>query len=194
MSKDPTSKSLGDTLARLQGALDAAPCEPGASEVDWVTERPPPPLHLWQPEHCGDIGMEIRSDGSWWHAGSRFKRQELVNLFASILRRESDGEYYLVTPVEKVRVSVELHPLRVVDADYDRAAATPTLMLSLNTGGIIPLDARHPLKTEPKANDAAYVELSHGLSALFSRSAWYRLAEWVDDSGAIESGGCRFQL
>jgi len=67
-----------------------------------------PPVHLWNPEHCGDIGMEIRRDGSWWYAGSRIGRERLVKLFARILRKDDDGVHYLVTPVEKVVVHVEI--------------------------------------------------------------------------------------
>ncbi|MDH3992645.1 MAG: DUF1285 domain-containing protein, partial [Gammaproteobacteria bacterium] len=74
-----------------------------------------PPLHLWQPPLSGDIDIRIAADGSWYHEGGRVERESLVRLFASILRREDDGEYYLVTPAEKWRIQVELHPLMVTD-------------------------------------------------------------------------------
>ena len=76
-----------------------------------------PPLHLWQPDLSGDIDIEIRADGSWWHDGAPIQRESIVRLFASILRREDDGEYYLVTPVEKWRIRVQAHALVVTDVD-----------------------------------------------------------------------------
>ena len=60
--------------------------------------------------------IKIAGDGRWFHEGPEIKRVELVSLFAGLLRREDDGAYYLVTPVEEVEVDVALHPLMVVDA------------------------------------------------------------------------------
>ncbi|EED36679.1 conserved hypothetical protein [Luminiphilus syltensis NOR5-1B] len=171
-----------DTIADLLGQLGSA------------TEGSAPPIHLWNPEHCGDIDMEIRRDGSWWHEGRPIKREKLVKLFASVLRREEDGEYYLVTPVEKARITVELHPLLVTDVDYVPESEPKTLLLSLNTGGQVLMDEAHPPKLEPRAGHAVYVEINRGLTALFSRSAWYRLASMLDDKGQIESAGQHFNL
>ncbi|MEE4202134.1 MAG: DUF1285 domain-containing protein [Halieaceae bacterium] len=162
--------------------------------VGSVNGRKPAPLHLWNPDHCGDIRMEIRSDGTWYHEGTPIRRQELMRLFAGILRRESDGDYYLVTPVEKCRVSVALHPIMVIDATPLENAAIPTIALQLNTGGTVLLDAEHPLALEPRAEGAAYVQLDHGLTALFSRAAWIRFVAMADENGVIESGGARFSL
>ena len=65
-----------------------------------------PPVEKWHPEYCGEMDMVIRADGSWWHEGTRITREPLVRLFASILRQDEDGETYLVTPVEKIRIEV----------------------------------------------------------------------------------------
>lgn len=167
----------------------------GSEALATVTGRPVPPVAKWQPAFCGDMDMEIRADGSWWHEGTAIRRPELVRLFASILRREADGDYYLVTPVEKVRIRVALHPLTVIDADWaDNARGEPTLWLRLNTGGRVPLDGDHPLALEPRAANAAYVALDNGLTALFSRAAWYRLVEAVSSDGVICSAGSHFTL
>ena len=192
----------GEEKPASLGGLAAIAAELGADGAhydmfegpDRITSRPPPPVGLWNPTHCGDIGMEIRADGSWWHAGAPIRRQELVNLFASILRIEGDGEYYLVTPVEKVVVAVVMHPLRVVDAEPLAGRSPETLILTLNTGGQIPLDSRHTLAFEPKAAGAAYVTLDNGLTALFTRAAWYRLAERADVNGVVTSNGIAFKL
>jgi len=189
VNQDPLSK----LAAAVQGG-EAGSDHDILTGPDWITGRPPPPIECWDPDHCGDIGMEIRADGSWWHENAPIKRQKLVQLFASILRREADGLYYLVTPVEKVVVHVALHPLLVIDAEPLQGHTPETLILTLNTGGQIPLDANHPLALEPRAAHAAYVSLQHGLSALFSRAAWYRLAGLANDEGMIQSGGVRFSL
>ena len=186
--------ALGQLAAAVSGAVAASDVRSPLAAPDWVTERQPPPVERWHPEHCGDIGMEIREDGSWWHDGSPIRRSELVQLFASILRLEADQQYYLVTPVEKVIVSVALHPLRIIDAEPLAGHAPEVLILTLNTGGQIPLDRRHTLTPEPRAADAAYVTLDNGLTALFTRAAWYRLVNQADEKGSIMSDGRSLSL
>ena len=186
--------ALGQLAAAVSGAVAASDVRSPLAAPDWVTERQPPPVERWHPEHCGDIGMEIREDGSWWHDGSPIRRSELVQLFASILRLEEDQQYYLVTPVEKVIVSVALHPLRVIDAEPLAGHSPEVLILTLNTGGQIPLDRRHTLTPEPRAADAAYVTLDNGLTALFTRAAWYRLVNQADEKGSIMSDGRSLSL
>lgn len=186
--------ALGQLAAAVSGAVAASDVRSPLAAPDWVTERQPPPVERWHPEHCGDIGMEIREDGSWWHDGSPIRRSELVQLFASILRLEADQHYYLVTPVEKVIVSVALHPLRIIDAEPLAGHSPEVLILTLNTGGQIPLDRRHTLTPEPRAADAAYVTLDNGLTALFTRAAWYRLVNQADEKGSIMSDGRSLSL
>ena len=65
------------------------------------------PVERWHPENCGEIDIIIKSDGSWWHEGSLIKRKGMVELFASVLRKDEDGITYLVTPVEKLSITVE---------------------------------------------------------------------------------------
>ena len=150
-----------------------------------------PPLHLWHPPLCGDIPIRIAGDGSWYHDGGEIKRPTLVRLFASILRREEDGEYYLVTPGEKWRIEVDKHPLIVTD--FDSSEEQPaSLLLTLNTGKQVTVDADHPLFLDGAAEGIAAVSLDNGLTALFSRAAWYRLvatAEEIDGVPSISSGG-----
>ena len=186
--------ALGQLAAAVSGAVAASDVRSPLAAPDWVTARQPPPVERWHPEHCGDIGMEIREDGSWWHDGSPIRRSELVQLFASILRLEADQQYYLVTPVEKVIVSVALHPLRIIDAEPLAGHSPEVLILTLNTGGQIPLDRRHTLTPEPRAADAAYVTLDNGLTALFTRAAWYRLVNQADEKGSIMSDGRSLSL
>lgn len=143
-----------------------------------------PPLHLWHPPLSGDIPILIAADGTWYHEGGRIERESLVRLFASILRREGDGEYYLVTPGEKWRVQVELHPLVVTDVDRDQGGF---LQLTLNTGRRITVNSQHPLFLEPARGNVAVVTLDHGLTAIFSRPAWYRLVALSEQENGIPS-------
>ena len=159
-----------------------------------VNGRHPAPLEQWQPDYCGDIDMAISSDGTWYHEGVAIKRAELWQLFAGILRREADCEYYLVTPVEKCRVEVALHPLIITDMQWDESGKTPQLLAILNAGGTFPVGPEFPLKLEERAGGAAYIELPHGLSALCSRAAWYRLVDLADNDHSIVSGGAKFFL
>jgi len=149
-----------------------------------------PPLHLWSPDFSGDIPIVIASDGTWFHEGDPILRESLVRLFASILRREEDGEYYLVTPAEKWRLQVELHPLVVTDVEMQG----DLLCLTLNTGKQLHAGEDHPLFLEPRLDNVAGVHLWHGLTAIFSRNAWYRLVELADEHGNLHSDSYHFCL
>jgi len=154
-----------------------------------------PPLHLWHPELSGDIDILIKRDGSWIHEGDPILRPELVRLFASIMRREDDGEYYLLTPVEKWRLRVECLPLLVTDFDFITEEKTRTLSVTLNTGRTYSVGTEHPLYLPELegAEGIPAIKLEHGLAALFSRAAWYRLAEHCEESdqgAGLWSGGC----
>ena len=156
-----------------------------------------PPLHLWHPPLSGDIPIRITADGSWYHDGGKIERESLVRLFASILRREEDAEYYLVTPAEKWRIEVELHPLVVTDIEVLQEGGEPLLQATLNTGKKVDIGAEHPLFLEPAVGDIAVIELWHGLTALFTRAAWYRLVEMAqehDGVASVKSGSRVFKL
>ena len=187
-----------DAFARLIRSAGVTETNRGGNSdfIGSVNGRAPYPLETWAPEHCGQLDMAIDRDGRWFHEGSEIKRSELVSLFAGLLRKESDGAFYLVTPVEKVEVSVALHPLMVVDASqlHDSETGEGSLGLVLNTGGIFKLNAETGLHSEARAAGAAFVCLPYGLTALFTRAAWYRLVEMADDTGCIVSGGERYSL
>ena len=187
---------IDDAYARL---IQNASAASEASEVAQtffgsVNGRQPYPLEMWNPSNCGFVDIAIDREGRWFHEGSEIKRRELVSLFAGLLRREEDGRYYLVTPVEKVEVSVALHPIMVVDTRPMITGEEQALALVLNTGGVFPLDSCTGLQPEKRAAGAAFVNLPNGLTALFTRAAWYRLVELADENGNISSGGERFSL
>jgi hypothetical protein len=160
------------------------------------TDSAAPPLHRWHPPLSGDIAITIRRDGSWWHEGRPIQRKALVRLFASILRREEDGDYYLVTPVEKWRVQVEGHALQAVDVESVERDGAPVLVATLNTGTVVEIGPDCPLFFDADTG-AAGIGLPHGLSALLARPAWYRLVELAGsspDGVSVRSGDYRFRL
>lgn len=153
-----------------------------------------PPVEKWQPALSGDIDIEIKADGSWWHEGTVFERLELVNLFASILRHEA-GEYFLVTPVEKWRIRVEDRPLQITLIEQLDGA----LKVITNTADSFVIDAEHPLKMSAvKGVLLPEVRVRHDLWARFSRNAWYELlqfaAESADGQVSVTSQGHMFKL
>ena len=100
-----------------------------------------------------------------------------------------------MTDVEReCRVDVALHPLMITDMQWDESGESAQLLAVLNAGGIFPVGPEYPLKLEQKAGGAAYIELPHGLSALCSRAAWYRLVDLADDDHSIISGSAKFFL
>jgi hypothetical protein len=174
-----------------------APLESLETQVKSGRDYESPPLHLWHPPLSGNISVRIDAQGDWYHDGSKIERQSLVNLFASILRREEDGEYYLVTPSEKWRIEVELHPLLIVDFDFQVVGELQYLKATLNTGREFLVGEEFPLFLDPAVGDIAAMTLAHGLSALCARSAWYRLVEMattVDGTEVIRSGAYMFSL
>lgn len=161
-----------------------------------------PPLDRWNPPLSGDIDINIRADGSWYHEGDVIQRHSLVTLFASILRREQDGEYYLVTPVEKWRINVEDSPLIVVDFDiHHKDSPQQEVVIKTNVDRYYVLSDTYPLVTASSTDIPAQgretspqVRLDYGLTARFSRAAFYRLVDCAyEHNGTLEicsSGRC----
>ena len=190
MANDAFARLLRDA-GSVRAIGDSAPLFSGS-----VNGRQPYPLDQWNPSNCGYVDIAIDRDGRWFHEGSEIQRVELVSLFAGLLRREDDGVYYLVTPAEKVKITVALHPLMVVDASLvdDLTTGQSRLGLILNSGGIFYLNDETGLKPEPAAAGAAFISLPNKLTALFTRAAWYRLVDMADDDGCVESGGQKYSL
>lgn len=162
----------------------------------------PETLATWQPRLSGDIDILVRSDGRWVHEGRTINREGLVRLFASLLRREEDGHYYLVTPVEKWRIRVERHALQVIDCERltgsGDGSGDSVWQALLNTGGRCRIDATHRLHAAiDDAEPEPYMDLPNGLSAQLTRPAWYRLVEAAsveDERAFIISAGARIEL
>lgn len=133
-----------------------------------------PPVHLWNPEFCGDLDMEIRRDGTWFYEGTPIGRKRLVRLFSTILKVE-DGKYFLVTPVEKVGI-------RVVDAPFvatDIEQTEEGIAFTTNVGDRVIAGPDHAIRVERDASGepSPYVHIRAGLEALIDRKSFYRLVD-----------------
>lgn len=138
-----------------------------------------PPVHLWNPPFCGDLDIRIARDGSWHYLGTPFNRFELVKLFASILKLE-DGRYYLVTPVEKVGITVDDAPFVAVDFDAAGQGREQVITFTTSLGDTAAAGPEHPIRVErdgESGEPSPYVMIRAGLEALIDRKSFYRLAE-----------------
>ena len=167
--------------------------------AQWIADRRLPPVDQWHPAHCGDSAMRIARDGTWYHEGSPITRPAMVRLFSTILRREPDGGYVLVTPVEKLDILVEDAPFVAVEVRIEGEGRDATLAFRLNTGDIVIADADHPLRfTETAAGPHPYLLVRPGLEALIVRSVYYELAtlalESGDDAPGLWSAGTFFAV
>lgn len=156
--------------------------------------RGPAPVHLWDPPYCGDMDMEIRADGTWFHEGSPVGRPGMVRMFANILKYE-DGRHYLVTPVEKIGIRVEDAPFIATDVDIKDGE----VVFLTNIGDSARLDADHPLTMEGTPDlPRPYIEIRRGLRARIDRKSFYRLAEHAtqgpDGLMGVYSAGVYFPL
>lgn len=146
--------------------------------VSEIKTQGPAPVHLWDPPYCGEIDLVICRDGSWVHEGRPIRRQAMVRLFASILKREGD-RFYLVTPVEKVGIRVEDCPFLIVAMQVDNPGPSQSVRFTTNTDESVVLDAGHPLtvNAEHSSEPHPVIEVRNGLQGLLTRAVFYRLVE-----------------
>lgn len=139
-----------------------------------------PPVHLWNPPNCGTIDIVIRADGTWMHEGSPIRRPELVRLFSTVLRKDPDG-YCLVTPVEKLSVTVEDLPFRAVAVQRD-----DRLTFTTDLGDRVSVDDDHPMIVDVDAvgQPAPRVRVRGDLWARITRAVFYELVEAAQIEGA----------
>lgn len=157
-------------------------------------ERSFPPVERWNPPFCGDLDIRIAIDGTWSYLGSPIGREPLVRLFASVLRKDEDGRHYLVTPVEKIGISVEDSAFIAVELYVDGDGKSQKLTLRTNVGDVVEADDAHPLRFVQDAENSGlkpYVGVRGRLEARLSRPLLYELAELFveeDLTGKRETG------
>jgi len=173
----------------LDGLAAAAKQAPG---------RGLPPVHLWNPAHCGEIDIVIKRDGRWLHEGSPIGREALVRLFSTVLRKDPDG-FHLVTPVEKLKITVEDAPFIAVRVDR----TGESLKFLTNVGDEVEAGPDHPIRVEQgeDGEPRPYVHIRRGLEALISRPVFYELVEMAEpretpqgETLGVRSNGAWFPL
>ena len=156
-----------------------------------------PPVEKWHPTHCGDSAMRIARDGTWFHEGSPIGRPEMVRLFSTILRREPDGGFVLVTPAEKLDIAVEDAPFVAVELKSEGEGEGRSLAFRLNTGDLVVAGPDHPLRfAAGEDGPLPYLHVRGGLEARLARPVYYELAEIAlsEDGAGLWSGGVRFEM
>lgn len=135
-----------------------------------------PPVHLWNPPFCGDIDMRIAADGTWFYMGTPIGRPALVKLFASILRRDDD-QYVLVTPVERVGITVDDAPFVAVEMIVEGSGMDRNLRFRTNVDDWTTAGRDHPMRFECGESEGLkpYVHVRAGLWARLTRSLLYDL-------------------
>jgi hypothetical protein len=160
-------------------------------------DRRLPPVANWDPSRVGSIDIRIASDGTWHHEGEPIRRQNMVNLFSTVLRKDPDG-YCLVTPAEKLIITVEDAPFVAVDCEARGEAKGQDLVFVTNTGDAVVADDAHPLRVEDRdGTPRPYVMVRDGLEALIARSVFYRLVDLAAEEAGelcLYSRGERFVL
>jgi len=170
----------GETVTGNMEASSAPIALKGLAQVDAAAKKSKglPPVHLWNPPFCGDLDMRIAVDGTWYYMNSPIGRKPLVRLFSTVLRFDEDGKYYLVTPVEKVGITVDDAPFLAVLMSVEGRGGEQIIRFTTNVGDEFSVDADHPLRFETEKTNLGlkpYVLVRGRLEALINRAVLYDL-------------------
>ena len=173
-----------------------------AAALEGLDRRALPPVEKWRPEKTGDIDIVIKADGTWFHEGAPINRAPLVRLFSTILRRDGE-DYFLVTPVEKLKIAVEDAPFIAVLMKTAGEGERRKITFTTNLADDVSADAGHPivLSKSSTGENTPYIEVRAGLAARIARSVYYDLVALAErrqmKDGAVYgvwSGGEFFPL
>ncbi|MFV3416149.1 DUF1285 domain-containing protein [Pseudomonas nitroreducens] len=149
------------------------------AQIPASKEKGLPPVHLWNPDCCGDIDMRIARDGTWYYLGTPIGRKPMVRLFSTIIRRDGD-DYFLVTPVEKCGITVDDAPFVAVTLVVEGEGEEQVLRFTTNVEDEVVADAAHPIRVDldPQTQEPSpYVLVRVNLEALIHRNVFYQLVE-----------------
>ncbi|WP_069300147.1 DUF1285 domain-containing protein [Neptunicoccus sediminis] len=150
-----------------------------AQSASKAAKKGPAPVHLWNPPFCGDLDMRIARDGTWFYLGTPIGRKPLVKLFSSIIRKDGE-DYFLVTPVEKVGITVEDAPFVAIDFDVTNSGPDQTLTFTTQVDDIVAAGPDNPIrvKRDPETGEPSpYILVRANLEALIDRKSFYRLVD-----------------
>ncbi len=162
-----------------------------------------PPVHKWEPDNQQDIDMRIARDGTWYYQDSPIRREKMVRLFSTIIRRDGDS-YFLVTPGEKLGIQVDDAPFVATSLERADHEGRRKLIFTTNVGDAVVAGPDHPLEviTDAETGEPApYIHVRTNLWALIDRAVFYRLVEMgesVEEGGrtslVVDSDGERFVI
>ncbi|MBV1900677.1 MAG: DUF1285 domain-containing protein [Kordiimonadaceae bacterium] len=169
-----------------------------------ISDQKFPPVEKWNPEFCGDIDMRIAVDGTWFYMGTPITRERMVRLFSTVLRKDSDGKTYLVTPVEKIGITVDDAPFLATQLDVVGEAEQQILSFTTNVGDKVVAGKENPIRVEIDAETEEprpYVLVRGNLEALIARPVFYELVDRATEAKmdgksvlTIKSSGESFSL
>ncbi|WP_169567919.1 DUF1285 domain-containing protein [Sneathiella limimaris] len=145
-----------------------------------IKDKKHPPVHLWNPDYCGDLDIRIARDGTWYYMNSPIGRKPLVKLFSSVLRYDEDGRYYLVTPVEKIGITVDDAPFVAVEMFHEGEGRDQVLSFRTHVDEYVIVDEDYPIRMafeKETGEPSPYVLVRSNLEALIVRSVFYDLVE-----------------
>ena len=148
-----------------------------------------PPVHEWRPPFCGDMDMLIKANGEWFHEGGKIKRSAMVTMFSRILWFE-DGEHYLVTPVEKVRIKVEDAPFLVTGWQWIETKLGRAIEFVTQTDDVLVLGVDCDIWMDVfRKEERPYISMRYGMKALVGRNVFYGIAESLEQVETSEGLG-----
>lgn len=163
--------------------------------AELVAARKLPPVESWEPANVGDSEMRIASDGKWFHQGGEITRPAMIRAFSSLLRRDADGRYWLVTPQQKLSIIVDDAPFIAVELQSEGEGPERSLAFRLNSDDLIFADADHAIEMR---GGMLYVHVRGGLFAKLARPVYYELANLAlaesPEAPSIWSKGAQFQM
>lgn len=172
------------------------PPELGSLNLDQIAElsaRGLPPVEQWHPEKRGDSEMRIAGDGRWYHQGGEITRPAMVRAFSGLLRRDKDGQHWLVTPQEMLSIAVDDAAFIAVDV----VSKGDALAFRLNTDDTVIAGSDYPIIARGDSEvPALYVAVRHGCEARLNRSTYAQLIELALEGGdlSVSSQGVTFPL
>lgn len=201
-------RSLTDETTETFSGLDGLMKSVGAA----ADTRSYPPVEKWNPPYCGEIGLRIASDGTWFYQGSPIGRKRLVKLFSSVLRKDEDGKTYLVTPVEKIGIDVDDAHFLAVEMSRSGEGEEQTLTFRTNVDDVVTVGPDNPIRFQTMGAEDSDATLEEGglkpyimvrgrLEALVTRALYYDLIDLAvckatpeGDKIGLWSGGTFFVI
>lgn len=161
-----------------------------------------PPVEEWDPPLCRNVDMRISRNGKWFFKDSLISREKMIKLFSTVIRYDDDGNYYLVTPVEKIKLHVEDKPFVIKTYSKEKIQNKDVYIFQTNVDEVVTLSETNPLRVDidkDTQEPSPYLLVRKNLEGLISRNVFYQLVEeaslnQINNELEIVSNGNTFSL